>query len=284
MYIYNVKHFTKLFKKIFFSKSLANKFNKNFFIKMVYVPKTSHAFCYTIIRKIIKEIFMASNRIDRLNNVFVAGVTGSGKTNFLQRLLCDYLLENSLLEFKIAIVDEKGVDYNIYENLSVLYNEICTNLQSTKNLLSKILLELEQRKQAFNKVGAKDILEYNEITASGKLFSLVVFIDEIADLTSDKSCIKLFKQIIKDSFLFGIYFVVCTQQPSLLKNELQYFKYKVACRLISNKDSLLVIGDSGALKLQQGQTLVVNDKTITPQMVLVKYFSLSEQMDIIKFL
>ena len=227
---------------------------------------------------------MASNRIDRLNNVFVAGVTGSGKTNFLQRLLCDYLLENSLLEFKIAIVDEKGVDYNIYENLSVLYNEICTNLQSTKNLLSKILLELEQRKQAFNKVGAKDILEYNEITASGKLFSLVVFIDEIADLTSDKSCIKLFKQIIKDSFLFGIYFVVCTQQPSLLKNELQYFKYKVACRLISNKDSLLVIGDSGALKLQQGQTLVVNDKTITPQMVLVKYFSLSEQMDIIKFL
>lgn len=217
------------------------------------------------------------NDIKKLQNVFIGGSSGSGKTNVMQNLLYDYLAVGLNNGVEFYILDTKGVDFVDYFQLPQLKDKIACNITGGKLIVEKLYKELCLRKQAFKMVGAKCFSEYKELAICDDNFSeIVVFIDEIADLSYDKKTYKLLKALISLGKNYGMFFAVATQVPKLFKGIKKRFNYIIACKTITEKDSQILIKTKDAINLPQGKVYVLHNGKLS--ILDVEYYSQEEQL------
>lgn len=147
--------------------------------------------------------------INRYPSIIITGETGSGKSILLDQIILQLINKYTSLELGIIPIDTSGVELNYYaESKYTLFNAI-NNEEKSIVALTRVLKEVERRKELLKEQEVTTVKEYNEISSS-KLPLLLVAIDDDKLLLRNKDMEKLLSGIISQLMGLNILFVLAT--------------------------------------------------------------------------
>lgn len=196
-------------------------------------------------------------------HMLVAGQTGSGKSVFLNSMICNLLMNNNPSELELVLIDPKGTEMQAY---AVLPNvEVINSVQDAVKKLASLVDVMEERYKMFTNATVKyglpvrtldDYMETVEDYFHGTRTRkrIVVVIDEVADLMAcDRQGMETsIARIAAKARAAGIHLVLATQRPSrdvitgTIKANLPT---RIAFRLPSQVDSKTILDEIGAESL-----------------------------------
>jgi S-DNA-T family DNA segregation ATPase FtsK/SpoIIIE len=228
-----------------------------------------------------KDIF--GNPVDadlaKMPHLLVAGATGTGKSVFLNSLLCSILCRRTPDELKLLLIDPKLLELSIYAHIPHLIADVVTNPKRASAALAGIVRKMEERYQLMAALQVRSIQQFNErcereITAGNKTFRLkpgpdedegmeveyrplsyiVVVIDELADLmvVCAKDVEESLQRLAQMARAAGIHLVLATQRPSVdvLTGVIKAnFPARISFQVSSKIDSRTVLDQNGADQL-----------------------------------
>jgi S-DNA-T family DNA segregation ATPase FtsK/SpoIIIE len=228
-----------------------------------------------------KDIF--GNPVDadlaKMPHLLVAGATGTGKSVFLNSLLCSILCRRTPDELKLLLIDPKLLELSIYAGIPHLIADVVTNPKRASAALAGIVRKMEERYQLMAALGVRSIQQFNErcekeLAAGNKTFRLkpsadqeqgveveyrslsyiVVVIDELADLmvVCAKDVEESLQRLAQMARAAGIHLVLATQRPSVdvLTGVIKAnFPARISFQVSSKIDSRTVLDQNGADQL-----------------------------------
>jgi S-DNA-T family DNA segregation ATPase FtsK/SpoIIIE len=264
-----------------------------------------------------KDIFGNPSYADlaKMPHLLVAGATGTGKSVFLNALLCSILCRVTPEELKLLLVDPKLLELSIYEGIPHLIADVVTNPKRAAAALAGIVHKMEERYQMMAALGVRSIDQFNarvdkEIEAGKTTFRLkpkpgeeegvevelrrfpyiVVVIDELADLmvVSARDVEESLQRLAQMARAAGIHLVLATQRPSvdvltgIIKAN---FPARISFQVSSRTDSRTILDQNGAEHLLgQGDMLFLPPGTSKLKRIHGAFVSEDEVADLSKAL
>ena len=222
----------------------------------------------------------------KMPHMLVAGRTGSGKSVFVQSIITSIVYHFTPDKCKLMIVDPKAVDFAAWDNIPHLITPVVTDAAEAVNALKWSVRDMEDRYKKLQKMGVRNIGEYNAKVASlresGEVLTeqvvvgtdpetgefefetkavdlsdmayLVIIIDEVADLMTiaRKDVEMCVQRLAQKARAAGIHLVMATQRPSadvitgVIKAN---FPTRISFQARSNIDSMTTLGEKGAEQL-----------------------------------
>ena len=228
-------------------------------------------------------------------HLLVAGTTGSGKSIFLHSVICSLAATLSPDDLQIYLVDPKRVEFKEYKTLPhLLYKVMVKVLQQDGSykmveetrcriayeqdealaMLKGMVTSMEKRYAMFDKLGVRDIREFNghdfvQSDRSARMPYIVVVIDEFSDLMmagdGRKEIETLIVRLAQKARAAGIHLVLATQRPAervLTKDIRDNMPSRLAFRVADNAASRLILGERGAEDLLGKVDMLVSTETI----------------------
>ncbi len=191
--------------------------------------------------------------LSKMPHLLVAGSTGSGKSVFINSLICSILYKFSPQEVRMIMVDPKMLELSIYEGIPHLLHPVVTEAGKASQALKWAVREMMSRYAMLSEKGAKSISSYNA-TADEPLPYIIIVVDELADLmmVSSKDVEASLTRLAQMARAAGIHLVLATQRPSvdvitgLIKAN---FPARIAFKVASKIDSRTILDTMGADKL-----------------------------------
>jgi S-DNA-T family DNA segregation ATPase FtsK/SpoIIIE len=225
-----------------------------------------------------KDIFGNPSHADlsKMPHLLVAGSTGTGKSVFLNSLLCSLLCRTTPDELKLLLVDPKLLELSVYGGIPHLIADVVTNPKRAAAALGGVVRKMEERYQMMAALGVRSIAQFNErvdeeLDAGSKTFRLkpkpgeeegeereyrrlpyiVVVIDELADLmvVSAREVEESLQRLAQMARAAGIHLVLATQRPSvdvltgIIKAN---FPARISFQVSSRTDSRTILDQNGA--------------------------------------
>jgi S-DNA-T family DNA segregation ATPase FtsK/SpoIIIE len=264
-----------------------------------------------------KDIFGNPVEADlaRMPHLLVAGATGTGKSVFLNSLLCSILFRASPGELKLLLVDPKILELSIYEGIPHLIADVVTNPKRAAAALHGVVQKMEERYRMMASVGVRNIEQFNarvdELLADGqsvlrlkprageeqplevpleRIPYIVVVIDELADLmvVSARDVEEALQRLAQMARAAGIHLVLATQRPSVdvLTGVIKAnFPSRISFQVSSRTDSRTILDQNGAEHLLgQGDMLYLPPGTSKLQRIHGAYVSEKEVSELVAFL
>ena len=264
-----------------------------------------------------KDIFGNPVEADlaRMPHLLVAGATGTGKSVFLNSLLCSILFRASPAELKLLLIDPKILELSIYEGIPHLIADVVTNPKRAAAALAGIVAKMEERYRMMAALGVRNIEQFNERAderlAAGqpmlrlrprpgeehgvevplqRLPYIVVVIDELADLmvVSARDVEEALQRLAQMARAAGIHLVLATQRPSVdvLTGVIKAnFPSRISFQVSSRIDSRTIMDQNGAEHLLgQGDMLYLPPGTSKQQRIHGAYVSEKEVAELVAFL
>jgi S-DNA-T family DNA segregation ATPase FtsK/SpoIIIE len=264
-----------------------------------------------------KDIFGNPVEADlaKMPHLLVAGATGTGKSVFLNALLCSILCRATPEELKLLLIDPKILELSIYEGIPHLIADVVTNPKRAAAALHGIVLKMEERYRMMAALGVRNIEQFNdrvaEMIADGqtslrlrprpgeeegvdvplaRLPFIVVVIDELADLmvVSARDVEEALQRLAQMARAAGIHLVLATQRPSVdvLTGVIKAnFPSRIAFQVASRIDSRTIMDQNGAEHLLgQGDMLFLPPGTSKLQRMHGAYVSEKEVAELVAFL
>jgi S-DNA-T family DNA segregation ATPase FtsK/SpoIIIE len=264
-----------------------------------------------------KDIFGNPVEADlaQMPHLLVAGATGTGKSVFLNSLLCSILCRATPDEVKLLLVDPKLLELSIYEGIPHLIADVVTNPKRAAAALQGIVHKMEERYQMMAALGVRNIAQFNDrveraLAAGERSFRLrpkpgesegaelpyerlpyvVVVIDELADLmvVSARDVEESLQRLAQMARASGIHLVLATQRPSvdvltgIIKAN---FPARISFQVSSRTDSRTILDANGAEHLLgQGDMLFLPPGTSKLQRLHGPYVSEREVAKLVDFL
>jgi S-DNA-T family DNA segregation ATPase FtsK/SpoIIIE len=262
-----------------------------------------------------KDIFGNPTHADlaKMPHLLVAGATGTGKSVFLNSLLCSVLSRATPDELKLLLVDPKLLELSIYEGIPHLIADVVTNPKRAAAALSGIVHKMEERYQMMAALGVRSVEQFNarveeELGAGKTHFRLkakpgeeegeevelrrfpyiVVVIDELADLmvVSAREVEEALQRLAQMARAAGIHLVLATQRPSVdvLTGVIKAnFPARISFQVSSRTDSRTILDQNGAEHLLgQGDMLFLPPGTSKLQRVHGAFVSEEEVSGLVK--
>jgi DNA segregation ATPase FtsK/SpoIIIE, S-DNA-T family len=187
-------------------------------------------------------------------HLLIAGTTGAGKSVCVNSILCNFLFSNSPRDLRLLLVDPKRVELTGYNGIPHLLAPVVVEMSKVVNALQWILREMETRYHKFSKVGARNLMGFNQKNPKEYMPHIVVVVDELADLMmtapgETESAITRLAQLARAT---GIHLILATQRPStkvitgLIKAN---FPARIAFNVASGVDSRVILDSNGAERL-----------------------------------
>ncbi len=247
-----------------------------------------------------KDIFGNPTHADlsKMPHLLVAGATGTGKSVFLNSLLCSILCRTTPDDLKLLLIDPKLLELSIYEGIPHLIADVVTNPKRAAAALAGIVHKMEERYQMMAALGVRSIQQFNlrvetELAAGNQSFRLkpkpgeeegeevefrklpylVVVIDELADLmvVSSRDVEEALQRLAQMARAAGIHLVLATQRPSvdvltgIIKAN---FPARISFQVSSRTDSRTILDQNGSEHLLgQGDMLFLPPGTSKLQRV-----------------
>ena len=248
-------------------------------------------------------------------HLLVAGATGTGKSVFLNSLLCSILTRATPDEVKLLLVDPKLLELSIYEGIPHLIAEVVTNPKRAAAALQGIVQKMEERYQMMAALGVRNIKQFNQrvgeaLANEERSFRLkpkpgeeegrevefqhlpyiVVVIDELADLmvVSARDVEESLQRLAQMARASGIHLVLAPQRPSvdvltgIIKAN---FPSRISFQVSSRTDSRTILDQGGAdALLGQGDMLFLPPGTSKLQRLHGSYVSEKEVTQLVEHL
>ncbi len=233
----------------------------------------------------------------RMPHLLVAGATGTGKSVFLNALLCSLFYGASPDQVKFLLIDPKLLEFSCYEGIPHLLSEVVTNPKRAAAALMGVVSKMEDRYRLMADRGVRNIDQYNKSVARERaqgrgrpereepprpLPYIVVIIDELADLmiVSSRDVEESLTRLAQMARAAGIHLVLATQRPSvdvltgIIKAN---FPSRISFQVSSRTDSRTVLDGNGAERLLgMGDMLFLPPGTSQLQRIHAPYVSEAE--------
>jgi S-DNA-T family DNA segregation ATPase FtsK/SpoIIIE len=267
-----------------------------------------------------KDIFgnAADADLTRMPHLLVAGATGTGKSVFLNALLCSLLCRATPDEIKLLLIDPKLLELSVYEGIPHLITDVVTHPKRASRAsaaLKGVVGKMEERYQMMAALGVRSIEQFNsrvdkaleegethfclrpkageeegEDVEYRRLPYIVVVIDELADLmvVSAREVEESLQRLAQMARAAGIHLVLATQRPSVdvLTGVIKAnFPARVSFQVSSRTDSRTILDQNGADHLLgQGDMLFLPPGTSKLQRMHGAYVSEEEVAKLAAFL
>lgn len=200
--------------------------------------------------------------LEKYPHTFIAGETGSGKSNILKCLIHQSLVK----EYDTILIDfKRGVSFSNFSDSVPIYYEYDTTLKIIKEAVE----ETKRRLDLFRTNGIDNISAYNHVSGE-YLHRKIIFIDELAELlkTRDKEISNILYDSIETltrlSRAVGIHLIMGIQRPDStivngqIKNNVSF---RVCGRFVDKEPSRIMLGNDTASKLinVKGRFIVKDD-------------------------
>ncbi|MBU0579341.1 DNA translocase FtsK [Patescibacteria group bacterium] len=223
-------------------------------------------------------------------HILVAGATGSGKSVGINSFLCSVLFRASPAEVKFILIDPKRVELTGFNGIPHLLTPVIVDPKKVISALKWSVVEMENRYKKLAEVGVKNIAGYNELAGFAAMPSIVIVIDELADvmLFSPSEVEEAITRIAQMARAVGIHLVLSTQRPSvdiitgLIKANIPA---RVAFNVSSMTDSRVILDQPGAEKLLgKGDMLFIPPTQAKPMRIQGTYVNDKETKQLMDFL
>mgnify|MGYP001572833301 CR=1 FL=1 len=211
-------------------------------------------------------------------HILIGGTTNSGKSVFMNSLICSLISKNSPSEIQLVLIDPKQVELAAYASIPHLICPVINNTEHSLKALRWLVSEMERRYTILKQHEVKDVEELRDETGI-EMTSIVCIIDELANLIRKNNQAlfeNLLMQLAEKARASGIHLIVGTQRPSIgaVKGDLKSnFPTRIAFKVGSSIDSRIIIDQKGAESLLgKGDMLVVtpnSDKTSRIQSLFI---------------
>lgn len=197
-------------------------------------------------------------------HLLIAGSTGTGKSVFINTLICSLLYRFSPEQLRLILVDPKMVELSHYEGIPHLLLPVVVDSKKAVMALRWTVDEMERRYTLMHHLGVRHIDTYNErlleLKKQGKAEDespipyIVVVIDEYADLMAvvPKEVELSIARLAQKARASGIHLVLATQRPStdVITGTIKAnFPSRISFRVASSVDSKTILDRTGADRL-----------------------------------
>lgn len=256
-----------------------NRNRESVLLKEILGADTFHSKNHSIPIAIGKDILGSPVVADlsKMPHLLVAGTTGSGKSVFINSLICSLLYKFSPEQMNLILVDPKQLELAPYNDIPHLLLPVVTEPKKASLALNWAVQEMERRyrviaasvtrdqegyNKKFNEIGPEKMEallnrgkeNFEEKLSAEKMPKLVVIIDELADLmmTAKSDVENNICRLAQKARAAGIHLVLATQRPStdvitgLIKANLPS---RICFKVSSKVDSRVMFDAMGAEKL-----------------------------------
>lgn len=192
--------------------------------------------------------------ISSMPHVLIAGATGSGKSVAINAFMSSILFRASPAEVKFILVDPKRVELKDYNDIPHLLTPVIFEPHKVVSALKWAVVQMELRYKQLSEAGVKNIDGYNELAGLVAMPSIIIVIDELADIMffSPAEVEESVTRIAQMARAVGIHLVLSTQRPSV-DVITGLIKANISCRIAFNvasqTDSRVILDGPGAEKL-----------------------------------
>ena len=195
----------------------------------------------------------------------IAGTTKSGKSVCLNAFLLSLIYRFTPDQLRLVLIDPKRIELGVYEGIPHLAMPVVTDNEDFQSSLGWIYDEMERRYKEFELYDERNIVDYNAVRKEQKepiMPYLIVMMDEFGDWFADASSdIEMYMQkLAQKARAAGINILLATQRPSkdVIKGTIKAnFDTRIAFRVSSWDDSKIILGSSGAERLEgKGDMLI----------------------------
>ncbi len=195
--------------------------------------------------------------LSKMPHLLIAGATGSGKSVCINTLIASLIYKASPEDVRLLMIDPKVVELKVYNGLPHLLIPVVTDPRKAAGALNWAVTEMLRRYKLFSESNVRNLAGYNEyLEGEGekKMESIIVIVDELADLmmaapheVEDAIC-----RLAQMGRAAGIHLVIATQRPSvdvitgLIKANIPS---RIAFAVASQIDSRTILDMMGAEKL-----------------------------------
>lgn len=233
-------------------------------------------------RDVTGEIMVAD--LAKMPHLLVAGATGSGKSVMINALITSLLYRNSPSELKLILVDPKRVELTPYNGIPHLLAPVIVEPDRTISALKWAVAEMERRYRLFAETNNKNIADYNVSHREDAMPSIVVLIDELADLmmVAAKEVEGLVVRLAQMGRAAGMHLVLATQRPDvnvitgIIKANIPS---RIALRTASQIDSRTILDQMGAEKLVGNGDMLFLDPDFTKPKRIQGVFTSNKEIE-----
>jgi S-DNA-T family DNA segregation ATPase FtsK/SpoIIIE len=214
----------------------------------------------------------------RMPHLLVAGSTGSGKSVFINSMICSILFKAIPDEVRFLMIDPKMLELSDYEGIPHLLLPVVTNPKKAAIALKWLVDEMERRYSLLAEKGVRNVEHYHqriekELKEKGKVYKrkgdllegegeessesieripyIIVVIDELADLMmiSSREVEESITRLAQMARAVGIHLLLATQRPSvdvltgIIKAN---FPARISFQVTSKVDSRTILDTVGA--------------------------------------
>lgn len=179
------------------------------------------------------------------SHLSVVGSTGSGKSIFVNCILCNLIENYSYQELELILFDLKGNELNEYKNLrhTVFHT---TDPDEVISYFDVLDLEMKERYKKLNT--HRDIISYNRSNPYDPMKYQFIVIEECVSLVGFKKYGEKLGLLMSKGRACGMHFLLTTQRPStdiIPKIAYTHVKIRVGLSTTSGQESINAIEKTG---------------------------------------
>ena len=219
-----------------------------------------------------------------LPNLIVLGVTGAGKTTFLNDIILSVLYKARPDEVRMAMIDTKGVDLPLLNGIPHMEGFPVANTgASGVKILKWLLNESVERITLMKQKKAETLDEYNQYTKEKKP-RLLLIIDEYTDFRNKtrEKIDDMIASLARDSARTGIHIVLATQGarvsqlPTVIKDAIS----SRACLVVAGeRESRIALDRTGAERLAGDGDMIFTRDENDPGVRIQAALATDEEID-----
>lgn len=188
----------------------------------------------------------------------IVGSTGSGKSVFVNSILCNLIENYTEKELELVLFDLKGNELNEYKNLKhTVYHTVDT--EETIEYFEVLENEMKARYQKLGNY--RDIKSYNNAHPNDPMKYQFIVIEECISLVQYKKHYNQLGVIMSKARACGMHFMLTTQRPSadiIPKIAYTHVGIKVGLKTSSAQESLNAIEMPGLEKINNPGAGIIN--------------------------
>ena len=221
----------------------------------------------------------------KLPNLLIGGTVMSGKTNLINSIVCNIILNYVPDEARLLIADSKGVDYSCYNGIPHLLCPVIRNPNELNFALNYEISEMKYRYDIFEKSRLKKLSDYNAL--GNKLPYHIIIIDDYTIFANEtqNNLNSLIEDLARSGWNVGIHLVLVVNYPTrnvLSAISLLNFPSRISFRVPSIRDSKMILALSGAEKIKEVGNFIVNSPIVVQNRNM--HIDLLEDNDIVNVL